>query len=179
MNKYHILLPIFFFIIGCNTQQTQKANKVNPISLMDSVYSCNNFLKTNIPYTASGYGAVLIKTTENASFKDNYSSRLKVLFENKDLVTIEVGIDNPITCAIKSVEYYGLATGYMQNTPLGSMYELTKLAIVKTDTGEIRIAESQGYFRTIYHFYIKIGNEEIEAGNPLLCCFLPSERALW
>ena len=64
MNKYHILLPIFFFIIGCNTQQTQKANKVNPISLMDSVYSCNNFLKTNIPYTASGYGAVLIKTTE-------------------------------------------------------------------------------------------------------------------
>lgn len=178
MNKYYILLPIFFFIIGCNTQKTQKANKVNPISLMDSVYSCNGFLKSNIPYGAYGDFAVTLRRNKNIPSQEYYLKRLNILFKSEELVVVEVGDYEPITLKIESVEYYGLATGYMKNTPLGSMYELTILAIVKTDKGELRIARSQGYFETNYHFYIKIGNDEIEAGFPFIHCFLPHERTI-
>lgn len=147
---------------------------------IDSIYKIYPFLKTNIAYNQHSYGifsnVTLCKRNNKVSINEHNIRDITIILKSNEIATIIIDNNEPINLQISSIDYYGYITGELPCTPLGLIYEMTKLAIIKTSMGEIRIAESEGFFKTSYSFYIKIKDNEIAIGA--WNCFLPREKSL-
>ena len=161
MNKYIFLIIICpFFYVSCAIKKKKKeekqdiAQKRQNVNEEIKVYKIEPFLKNTI-YIYNDNG--IIFTDYNYTPPQKYTLR-KVTVQIKNNIAIVV-TDCEIRHKILSAEYY--------------KFDDTKLAILKTNKGEIRIAEVNTTFDVNYYFDIKYGNFRAETGLGIIYCKLP------
>ena len=154
-------------MLGCTSQSKQNKNQ-KIIVERDTAYMIEPFLKDGITYICKD------KIIKSYLVDYNYSPPQE--FELNQVTakikgnTVIVGTDCYITHTIQSGTYWKIEK-------LGNTYSSpqTKLAILKTDKGEIRIAEVEGVLTDFCVLEIKYGNYKTSPGYPCSYYRLPQE----
>lgn len=167
MNRNFVLFVICFFylIMGCssNSQKEYKLITKNENCKIDSSYNIEPFIKHTIYiYNEDSNKPRIIDynyTPPQEHSLDEITIQIK---ENIAIVKTDVKICHRIL----SIKYYGF----------GDVLTPTKLAILNTDKGIIRISETKDMLGKInYNCNVKYGNFEATTMMHILYCKLPEE----
>ncbi|WP_320908328.1 MULTISPECIES: hypothetical protein [Bacteroides] len=161
MNRIYLsvfLLFLFFLVIGCSVQSQKEEEKKDVIEI-DSAYAVKPFLKNTIYIYNDNVSKAKLIDYDYTPPQEYWLKEITIQIKNNIAI---VCTDCELRHKILSAEYYGFGT--------------TKLAILKTNKGEIRIAKNDGTLDISYHFEIKYGNFKAETGFSSLYCRLPEEQ---
>lgn len=164
-NSIFILL-LTFCIIGC-VNRTNKSNQQEPapVTVKDTAFVISPFLRDGITYIDGIYGTTLIDNNYYPPQKYDLKNVKVTIKGNKTIVET----DCKITHTIQSATYW-------QIIKYGSTISKVKLAILKTDKGEVRIAEIDGIMDDSCAIGVKYGNYTVMSLESMLYCKLPSEK---
>ncbi len=165
-NNYIIFL-LFFCITGCVFQSKQEENQKNILE-RDTAYMIEPFLRDGITYICKDEMMRAHLVDYNYSPPQKY--KLNQITAKKQGNKVVVGTDCIITHTILSSEYWEI-----ENIKDPYSSPKTKLAILRTDKGEVRIAEVDAMFEDFCVLDIKYDNYEASTEYPSSYYKLPQE----
>lgn len=153
--------------MGCTSQSNKQ--KQEDVARKDTAYVINPFLRNGITYICNDpiWGSYLI----DYNYSPPQKYELKQITAKVQGNKVIVGTDNYITHTIKSGTYWRIE----EQGNLNSFHK-TNLAILKTDKGEVRIAEVDGVTKNFCVLEIIYGNFKASTINSFIYCKLPQER---
>ena len=162
-----IMFLLIFCMIGCTSRSRQKENQEKVVE-RDTAYMIEPLLRDGITYICKDKIMKPYLVDYNYSPPQKY--KLDQITAKKQDNKIIVGTDCYNTHTILSSTYWKIET-------IGSSHSFpkTKLAILKTDKGEVRIAEVDGVLEDFCVLEIKYGNYEASTGYPSNYYRLPQE----
>lgn len=165
-NNFFILL-LSVCMIGCSVQTKQNKEQENIVK-RDTAYVIEPFWRDGITYICKDEIMKPYLVDYNYSPPQKYE--IDQITAKKQGNKIIVGTDCYITHKILSGRYWSIEK-------MGDSYSLpkTKLAILKTDKGEVRIAEVDGVLEDFCVLEIKYDNYKASTGYPSNYYKLPQE----
>lgn len=166
-NSYFILL-LSVCMIGCSVQ-TKQNKELENIVKRDTAYVIEPFLGDGITYICKDEIMKPYLVDYNYSPPQKYE--IDQITAKKQGNKIIVGTDCYITHKILSGTYWSIEK-------MGDSYSFpkTKLAILKTDKGEVRIAEVDGVLEDFCVLEVKYDNYEASTGIGAIYCELPKKK---
>ena len=166
-NSYFILL-LSVCMIGCSVQTIQNKELENIVK-RDTAYVIEPFLGDGITYICKDEIMKPYLVDYNYSPPQKYE--IDQITAKKQGNKIIVGTDCYITHKILSGTYWSIEK-------MGDSYSFpkTKLAILKTDKGEVRIAEVDGVLEDFCVLEVKYDNYEASTGIGAIYCELPKKK---
>ena len=166
-NSYFILL-LSVCMIGCSVQ-TKQNKELENIVKRDTAYVIEPFLTDGITYICKD--EIMKPCLVDYNYSPPQKYEIDQITAKKQGNKIIVGTDCYITHKILSGTYWSIEK-------MGDSYSFpkTKLAILKTDKGEVRIAEVDGVLEDFCVLEVKYDNYEASTGIGAIYCELPKKK---
>lgn len=155
--------------MGCTLQSNKQNENQEDVVEKDTAYMIEPFLRDGITYICKDEIMKPYLVDYNYSPPQKYE--IDQITAKKQGNKIIVGTDCYITHKILSGTYWSIEK-------MGDSYSFpkTKLAILKTDKGEVRIAEVDGVLEDFCVLEVKYDNYEASTGIGAIYCELPKKK---
>jgi hypothetical protein len=164
-----IIFLLLLCLMGCTLQSNKQNENQEDVVEKDTAYMIEPFLRDGITYICKDEIMKPYLVDYNYSPPQKYE--IDQITAKKQGNKIIVGTDCYITHKILSGTYWSIEK-------MGDSYSFpkTKLAILKTDKGEVRIAEVDGVLEDFCVLEVKYDNYEASTGIGAIYCELPKKK---